>query len=272
MSTLDKMHKIVFFGDAVGKPGRKALNKIVPEIRAKYSPDFIIANVENLAHGKGVTLSTMAEIDQLGIDVYTGGNHIFEKRGLTEEVFAKYPNLIRPSNYAGEFPGKGWVRIEKDGQGYLIINLNARVFFNETHFGGLRSPFEEFDQLIAEHKRPGDLVFVDFHSEVSSEKKAFGFYVDGRASMVCGTHTHTPTADLRILPKGTGHVSDVGMIGAVNSILGAPIENSLAIFLGGKFIYDVEESNPIMVNAVYAEINDQGLATKVEKIYTEIDV
>jgi len=266
------MKKIIFFGDAIGKPGRKALLKVLPEVRAKYNPDFIIANVENLAHGKGVTLSTMAELDPLHIDAYTGGNHIFDKRDLTEAVFAKYPNLIRPANYVGEFPGKGWVRIEKDGQGYLIINLNAKVFFNESFFGGIRNPFEEFDRLILEHKKEGDVVFVDFHSEVSSEKKAFGFYVDGRASLVCGTHTHTPTADLRILPKGTGHVSDVGMIGAVNSVLGVPFENSLAIFMGGKFVYEVEESNPIMLNAVYAEINEQGLATKVEKIYTEVEV
>ncbi|MDB4939799.1 MAG: hypothetical protein JWO40_224 [Candidatus Doudnabacteria bacterium] len=266
------MHKIVFFGDAIGKPGRKALLKVVPEVREKYNPDFIIANVENLAHGKGVTPSTMAELDILHIDAFTGGNHIFEKKDLAQEVFDKYSNLIRPGNYQGNFPGKGWYRTEKNGQGYLIINLNAKVFFAEHYFGGISSPFEEFDKIIADQKRAGDVVFVDFHSEVSSEKKAFGFYVDGRASLVCGTHTHTPTADLRILPKGTGHVSDVGMIGAVNSVLGVPVESSLAIFLGGKFVYEVEESNPIMVNAVYAEINEQGLATKVEKFYTEVEV
>lgn len=266
------MKKIIFFGDAIGKPGRKALLKVVPEVREKYKPDFVIANVENLAHGKGVTLSTMAELDELKIDAYTSGNHIFDKKEFAAEVFNKYPNLVRPGNYVGDFPGKGWVRIEKDGQGYLIINLNAKVFFDKQFPGGILSPFEEFDKIIADQKRSGDVVFVDFHSEVSSEKKAFGFYVDGKASLVCGTHTHTPTADLRILPKGTGHVSDVGMIGAVNSVLGAPIQNSLAIFLGGKFVYEVEESNPIMVNAVYAEIDDNGLATKVEKFYTEVNV
>jgi metallophosphoesterase (TIGR00282 family) len=266
------MKKIIFFGDAIGKPGRKALLKVVPEVREKYQPDFIIANVENLAHGKGVTMSTLGELDVLKIDAYTGGNHIFEKRESADEVFEKYSNIVRPGNYLGDFPGKGWVRIEKGGQGYLIISLNAKVFFPESRFGGISSPFAEFDNIIVDQKRPGDIVFVDFHSEVSSEKKAFGFYVDGKASLVCGTHTHTPTADLRILPKGTGHVSDVGMIGAVNSVLGVPIENSMQIFLGGKFVYEVEESNPIMVNAVYAEIDENGLATKVEKFYTEVNV
>lgn len=264
------MTKILFFGDVVGKPGRKALRVCLPQLSEQYQPDFVIVNVENLAHGKGVTLGTMSEIADLGIDAYTSGNHIF-KKDEASQVFAKYPTLIRPANYEGDFPGNGFVRIEKDGQGYLVINLNAKVFFDSQFPAGIRNPFLEFDQIYANQRRPGDVVFVDFHSEVTSEKKAFGFYVDGRASMVCGTHTHTPTADLRILPKGTGHVSDVGMVGAVNSVLGAPIENSLGIFLGGKFVHDVEESNPIMVNAVYAEI-ENGLAVKAEKIYLEVSV
>lgn len=265
------MKKILFFGDAIGRPGRKALNKIMPELKEKYTPDLIVANVENLAHGKGVTLKTMAEIDQLGIDVYTSGNHVFDKGELSTEAFNKYPNLIRPQNYKGNLPGKGYYRLEKDGQGYLVINLNAMVFTDRRFPDGFENPFEGFDQIIAHQKRLGDIVLVDFHSELSSEKKAFGFYCDGRAHVVCGTHTHVPTADLRILPKGTAHVSDVGMIGALNSVLGVPIESSLSIFLRGKFVYEVEESNPIMVNAVYVEVeNDKAIA--VEKIYREIDV
>ncbi len=262
--------KILFFGDAVGKPGRKALHLVLPELREKYSPDFVIANVENLAHGKGVTIQTMAEIEDLGIDAYTSGNHIF-KKPESAGVFAKYPNLIRPNNYQGEYPGKGFVRIVKDGQGYLVINLNGTVFFETQFASGISNPFFDFDSILSQYKQPGDIVIVDFHAEATSEKKAFGYYVDGRAAAVLGTHTHTPTADLKILPKGTGHVSDVGMIGAVNSVLGAPIQNSLGIFLGGKFVYDVEESNPVMVNAVYIEAED-GLATKVEKIYKEVEV
>ncbi len=264
------MKKILFFGDIVGKTGRKALRLVLPQLVSQYKPDFIVANVENLAHGKGVTLSTMSDVDDLGIDVYTSGNHIF-KKDMAEEVFAKYPNLIRPENYSGDFPGHGFYRIEKNGQGYLVIDLNATVFFQGQFPAEIKNPFTEFDRLISEQKKPGDIVIVDFHSEASSEKKAFGFYVDGRAAMVCGTHTHVPTADLRILPKGTAHVSDVGMLGAVNSVLGAPIKNSLALFLGGKFVYDVEESNPIMVNGVYAEV-ENGLAIKAEKIYKEVDV
>src|SRR5258708_2201914 len=167
------MTKILFFGDIVGKPGRKAMRQVLPQLRQQYQPDFVIANVENLAHGKGVTLSTMAEIDHLGIDVYTSGNHIF-KKSEAPAVFEKYQNLIRPANYEGEFPGRGFVRIEKNGQGYLIINLNARVFFENQFPSGIRNPFLEFDQIYTQARKPGDIVFVDFHSEVTSEKKAFG--------------------------------------------------------------------------------------------------
>ena len=263
--------KVLFFGDTIGKPGRKALLKVLPQLREQYKPDFVIANVENLAHGKGVTVNTLEELAPLHIDVYTSGNHVFDKRELAEEAFAKYPSLIRPSNYIGDFPGKGFVRTEKNGQGYLVIGLNARVFFEKQFRGEIGNPFLEFDRIYQEQARPGDVVIVDFHSEATSEKKVFGFYVDGRASLVCGTHTHVPTADLRILPKGTAHVSDIGMNGAVNSVLGVPVENSLAIFMGGKFVFEVEESNPVMVNAVYAEI-ENGVAIKTEKVYLEVDV
>ena len=263
--------KLIFFGDIIGKPGRKALLAALPEIREKYKPDFVVVNVENIAHGKGVTVNSLAEIDGLGIDVMTSGNHVFDKGEQTAEAFAKNPNLSRPGNYVGDFPGRGFVRLEKNGQGYLIINLNARVFFENQFPGGIGSPFQEFDKIMAEQAKPGDVVFVDFHSEATSEKRAFGFYCDGRASLVCGTHTHVPTADLQILPKGTGYVSDVGMSGAVNSVIGVPVENSLAIFLGGSFKFEVAESNPIMVNAVYAEI-ENGRAVKVEKVYREVNI
>src|SRR6266481_1951620 len=209
--------KLLFFGDIIGKPGRKALLKALPGIREKYNPDFVIVNVENMAHGKGVTVKTMQEIESAGADAYTSGNHVFDKDLLSREALEKYPNLIRPANYLGDFAGRGFVRIEKNGQGFLVINLNAQVFFEKQFPGKIGSPFMEFDRIVAEQARPGDVVFVDFHSEATSEKRAFGFYTDGRASLVCGTHTHVPTADLQILPKGTGYVSDVGMTGALNS-------------------------------------------------------
>lgn len=266
-----QLMKILFFGDIIGKPGRRALLAALPAIREKYKPDFVVVNVENIAHGKGVTVNSIQELAPLDIDVYTSGNHVFDKGELTAESFKKFPNLIRPGNYIGDFPGQGSIRVEKNGQGYLIINLNATVFFENQFEGKIGSPFEEFDKILAREAKPGDLVFVDFHSEATSEKRAFGFYCDGRASLVAGTHTHVPTADLQILPKGTGYVSDVGMCGSLNSVIGVPVQNSLQIFLGGAFKFEVEEQNPIMVNAVYAEV-ENGRAVKVEKIYQEVNI
>ena len=268
--------KILFFGDTIGRVGRQALLLAVPDIRREYEPDFVSINVENIAHGKGVTVRTLEEIAPLGADAYTSGNHVFDKGEITAQAFAAYPQLIRPANYAGsflggEFPGRGFFRTEKNGQGFLVINLNAQVFFEKQFIGQITSPFAMLDQILNDHKRPDDIVIIDFHSEATSEKRAFGFYADGRAALVVGTHTHVATADLQILPKGTAYVSDVGMNGPLNSILGVPVQNSLEIFLGGKFSYEVEESNPVMINAVYAEI-ENGCAVKVEKIYREVNI
>lgn len=277
-------HTILFFGDIVGKPGRKALAQVLPELRAQYKPDAVIVNIENSSHGKGITPAVMAELAPLNIDAYTSGNHIFSKGEQTITAFEQNENVIRPANYQvdsvlskdvfvarGSFPGRGWYRFEKDGQSYLILNLNGQVFFEKQFAGSVTSPFAEIDSLLEQHAKPGDVILVDFHAEATSEKRAFGFYTDGRLSLVLGTHTHVPTADIQILPKGTGYVTDVGMCGAKNSVLGVPVENSLAIFHGGKFVYEIEEKDPISVNAVVAEVTD-GLCTKIEKVYREVDV
>lgn len=265
------MAKLIFFGDTIGKPGRKALLAALPAIREEYRPDFVVVNVENIAHGKGVTAKALKELEDLKIDAYTSGNHVYDKGDLSNEAFDLYPNLIRPANYGSDLSGKGFVRIEKNGQGYLIINLNAQVFFEKQFGGQISSPFQEFDKIIEEYKKSGDIVFLDFHSEVTSEKRAMGFWSDGRASLVCGTHTHVATADLQILPKGTGYISDTGMNGAKYSVLGVPIQNSLDLFMTGKFVFEVEDKNPIMVNAVFAEFDKQS-CIKVERIYREVNI
>ena len=277
--------KILFFGDIIGKPGRRALAQVLPEMRVQYKPDAVIVNVENSSHGKGVTTAVLAELAPLNIDAYTSGNHVFSKGEQTFAAFEHYPNVIRPANYQidakktgaefmrrGAFPGRGWYRFERDGHGYLVLNLNGQIFFEEQFHGSVTSPFAEFDSLIEQHAKPGDATIVDFHVEATSEARAFGFYADGRASLVLGTHTHVSTADAQVLPKGTGYITDVGMCGAKNSVLGVPVANSLAIFSGGKFVYEIEESNPISVNAVVAEIDGAGHCIKIEKIYREVEV
>ena len=283
------MAKILFIGDIIGKPGRQALREVLPMWKEEYKPDAVIVNVENIAHGKGVTINTLVNIEDLGIDCYTSGNHVFDKGELTKEAFEKYPQLIRPANYPGDLPGHGYYRFSKtlqplptlssEGeekpkeQQFLILNLNATVFFEKQFQGQISSPFAAIDELLTQQAQKGDIILIDFHSEATSEKVAFGFYCDGRVTAVLGTHTHVPTADARVLPKGTAYVSDVGMTGPLNSVIGVKIENSLNIFLGrGKFVMEPEENGPAMVNGVLIETNSEGKASSIQKLYRECRV
>ncbi len=293
------MIKILFVGDVVGKPGRAALRQVLPQWQEKYRPDVTIVNVENMAHGKGVTINTMREIEGLGIDVYTSGNHVFDKGDLSKECFGKYPNLIRPANFEGNLPGHGYYRFskelplppswEKEGelqssaplqkgkklgiyhQQFLVLNLNATVFMENQFNGDISNAFLALDRLLTDQAQKGDIIIVDFHSEATSEKIAFGFYADGRVTAVFGTHTHVPTADARILPSGTAYISDVGMTGALNSVLGVKKENALKKFLDPtvKFKNEPEEEGVAQVNGVIAEAGSDGKAAKIEKLYQE---
>lgn len=299
------MSKILFIGDVVGKSGRKILKDVLPQWREKYNPDVVIVNVENMAHGKGVTPMTMAEIESLDIDVYTGGNHIFNKKELTDQVFDKYQNLIRPANYEGNFPGHGYYRFAKevyfssslqrkpvtlsapsDGasppegennkvlrsmQQFLVISLNGQVFMDKQFDGAITNPFLALDQVLSQQSQKSDIIIVDFHCEATSEKIAFGLYVDGRISAVLGTHTHVPTADARVLPKGTAYISDVGMTGARDGVIGVKYENVVKRFLdpNQKFRNEPEEDGVLQINGVLIDIGNNQQATKIEKLYQE---
>ncbi len=263
--------KFLFIGDVVGKAGRRALVSVLPEWKEKYKPNVVIVNVENLAHGKGVTPSTMAEIDRLGIDVYTSGNHIFKKNSLSEECFEKFPNLIRPANFGSGLPGFGYYRFEKQGRQYLVLNLNGKVFFENQFNGEISNPFLAVDELLTQQSQKDDIIIMDFHSEATSEKVAMGFYIDGKISAVLGTHTHVATADSRILPGGTAYISDVGMTGARDSIIGVKKENAMLMFLEkDKFKNEPEEKGTLMVNGALIEILPNGKAQKIERLYQEI--
>lgn len=263
------MAKILFIGDIVGKPGRKILCEVLPLWKEKYQPDVTIVNVENMAHGKGVTLKTLAEIDELGIDCFTGGNHIFNKD--SEPCFEKYNKLIRPANFGNKLPGHGYYRFSKDNQQYLVINLNANVFMDKQFDGPIANPFLALDELLTGQSQKGDIIIVDFHSEASSEKIAFGYYADGRVAAVLGTHTHVPTADARVLPGGTAYISDVGMTGPRDGVLGVIKENVLRKFLHPeeKFKNEVEEQGTMQINGVMVEVSDNGKAKSITKLYQE---
>ncbi len=263
------MSKILFIGDVVGKPGRKALAQVLPVWKEKYQPDAVIVNVENLAHGKGVTLSTLAEIDALGVDCMTSGNHIYKKPQFAEECFEKYPKLIRPANFGGANPGFGYYRFSKNGQQYLAVNLNGQVFMENQFAGVLENPFLAADKILEQEAQKGDIIIVDLHAEATSEKIAFGWHVDGKVSAVFGTHTHVPTADARTLPGGTAYITDVGMTGSLNSVIGVKKENVLKKFLEqDKFINELEEGGPLQVNGALVAV--EGKAVSIQKLYQEV--
>ena len=249
------------------------MRQVLPQWKEKYKPDVIIVNVENMAHGKGVTMHTMAEIKDLGIDCYTSGNHVFDKGALSDECFENYDNLIRPSNIASSYKGHGYYRFAKNNQQYLVINLHGTVFLEKEFGGTVTNAFLAIDKLLIEQSQKGDIIIIDLHAEATSEKVAFGHYVDGRVSFITGTHTHVPTADARVLPGGTAYVTDAGMTGPRDGVIGVKKENVLAKFLdpNTKFKNDPEEDGVMMIHGVLVEVESEKLKVKsIEKLYQEI--
>lgn len=261
--------KIVAFGDIIGRSGRRALATIIPDIRKEYSPDLIIGNGENLAHNEGTTEKTMNEILSNGIDFITMGDHAFDREPEMKKIFEKgsYP-IIRPANFPPGTLGTGIKIIKIKKTKIAIINLLGRVFLRQI----VDCPFRCADNLLSEIKKQAKIIICDFHAEATSEKKAMGFYLDGKVSLVYGTHTHIPTADEQILPQKTAYLTDIGMIGPKKSIIGANPENSIKHFLTQMpFNYEISQDNNIEVNGIYIEIDiDTGRAitfTRIRKFY-----
>ena len=220
--------KILFIGDVVGKSGRRALRRFLPELQDETEADLTVVNAENAAGGFGVTAGVLEELlEQSQIDVLTSGNHIWDKREALDLIQAE-PRLLRPHNYPEDTPGSGWiVATASNGVRVGVLNIMGTVFMHPT----LDCPFSSAHLAI--EKRPSDVqaVLVDFHAEATSEKVAMGWYLDGRVSAVVGTHTHVPTADERVLPQGTAHISDVGRTGCYNSVIGMQTEKVLRRFV-----------------------------------------
>lgn len=262
---------ILFFGDIVGKISRQAIKKIIPELKKELQPDLIMANVENLAHGKGVTENTLQEMLDAGISAFTSGNHI-TKKGDFKEILEnkKYP-LVRPANYPPSVPGREYIKVKAGKKDVYIINFSGRVSIRED----FDCPFRKFDELKKLLKlKKNDIVIVDFHAETTSEKVAFGFYVDGQVSAVLGTHTHIPTADEKILSKGTGYITDVGMVGPVDSVLGIKKEGVIETYLtqvGSK--HELIEQGEVVVNAIVLDIDDKsGKCKDIKRIKRIINI
>ncbi|MFA4873391.1 MAG: TIGR00282 family metallophosphoesterase [Patescibacteria group bacterium] len=263
--------RILFFGDIVGKLGRRALATVIPEARESLQPDAIIVNGENLAHGMGITRKTLTEILTLGIDAVTSGNHISDKDEFTAILTERESRVIRPANYPPGVPGSGMCTIPVGSRTLTVINLMGRVFMSEN----LDCPFRTLDTLLqsAEVKQ-SNAIIVDFHAEATSEKTALGWYADGRVSALLGTHTHIPTADARILTDGTAYVTDVGMVGGRDGVIGVERQGPLKGFLtqlSTKF--EVLESGVAQINAVLIDIDPASRrATAITRFDREISI
>ncbi len=254
------MLKILFFGDICGEPGRRAVKKRLPEIVANEQPDLILANVENLAHGKGVTPKTLEELINIGMHGFTSGNHIFSKRDLSVQVFSQYGDrIVRPANFPEGYPGKGAAVIKTKKGDVLIGNFMGNVFMEKQFRDPVASPFAVFDKWYADHKGDYAATLIDFHAEATSEKIAFGYYIEGKVSAMLGTHTHVPTADYKILPGGTAYMTDVGMCGADDSVLGVKKEISIERFTSGQYLpFDIpEDASAAQLSYVIIEIDEK---------------
>jgi metallophosphoesterase (TIGR00282 family) len=220
--------RILIVGDIVGEPGRRLLERFLPEIRREQGVEFVVVNGENAAHGHGITESiARGWLDELGVDVITTGNHAFDAKG-SEQVFAHEPRLLRPANYPPGTPGSGFVKLHTpSGQEVLVMNLIGRVFMQPAD-----DPFRTADSVLM--KERADVVLVDIHAEATSEAQAMGWHLDGRATAVLGTHRHVPTLDAKLLPGGTAFVTDIGMTGPYDSVIGMTKEASLSRFLKAR--------------------------------------
>ncbi len=222
--------KILYVGEIVAKPGREIVQKFLPEIIKEYKPDMVFANCENLSGGRGITEEKIEQMRMVGIDYFTSGEHIFQEKG-TEDFINNVP-VLRPANYPEGTIGEGYKIIDSGKKGkVLLINLMGL-----TSFGGknafLDNPFSKIDEILEKTKdEKVDAKIVDFHAEATSEKYSMGFYLDGRVDAVIGTHTHVPTCDNMVLPKGTLYLTDVGMCGAIDSSLGVKVDITIKMFL-----------------------------------------
>ncbi len=241
---------ILMIGDICGKDGRRAAAYFIPQLQQEYALDMIIANGENSAGGIGITSPVLAELLALNIDVITSGNHIWDKKEIFGFIDTE-TKLIRPANYPPDTPGLGYCLTTKKDCRIAVVNLAGRAFMPP-----IDCPFRKVDEIVNELKSQCDMIMVDFHAETTSEKMAMGWYLDGRVSCVAGTHTHIQTADERILPQGTAYITDLGMVGAWNSVLGVDKDVVIKKFVTGLPVKFTLATGPAVFCALLIAINE----------------
>ena len=257
--------RVLFIGDVVGSPGRRGLAAAMPALRDRHRPDFVIVNGENSAGGLGITEKTAGDLFDAGADLITTGNHVYRHRDAYRYLDSA-ENVIRPANYAHGNPGRGHAVIEGEAGRLAVINLSGTVSLRAA-----RSPFTEADALLERLREDADAVLVDFHAEVTSEKVAMGWHLDGRAAAVLGTHTHVPTADARVLPGGTAFITDVGMTGARAGVIGVKKEGALESLITQMPVRFETADEDIWVMGAAVQMNESGLADSIEQVLVPAD-
>ncbi len=250
--------RVLFIGDVVGSPGRRGLREAMPNIRAEHSPDLIVVNGENSAGGMGITERTANDIFGAGAGVITTGNHVYRHRDAYE-FLDRCERVVRPANYPRANPGRGHTVVEAGGMRVAVVNLSGGAGLKVA-----RSPFDVADEIL--DRVQADAFLVDFHAEMTSEKVAMGWHLDGRVAAVLGTHTHVPTADARVLPAGTAFISDVGMTGSRASILGVKTEQALAALMTQMPTRFETATEDVWVMGAVVEVNQRGLADSIQQV------
>jgi metallophosphoesterase (TIGR00282 family) len=252
---------ILFVGDVVGGLGRRTLLGLLPSLRERFAPDFVVVNGENIAGGLGITPKLADELLGGGVDAITLGNHTYRRAEINSYLDSGKP-IVRPANYLASQPGRGFTVVEKDGVRLGVVNLSGNI-----HLRAGRVAFLEIDTVLAELEGRVDHVLVDMHAELTSEKVAMGWYLDGRVTAVVGTHTHVPTADLRVLPGGTAYITDVGMTGPRGGVLGVKKEQSIQSLRTHMNVrYETSDEDP-WINAVVIRCSPRPLrAATIEQV------
>lgn len=258
--------KILFIGDVVGSPGRSTLKEYLPKLKSKYRPDVTIVNAENAASGKGLTKKIYHELITAGADILTMGNHMWDKKEIFDFI-DDVDNLARPVNFPANNPGKGYVTGTYNGKKIAVINAQGRTFMQP-----IDCPFETLDQLVDKLRQETKHIFIDFHAEATSEKLAISWFLDGRVTAVAGTHTHVPTADERILPEGTAHITDTGMTGPYDGIIGMDKDTIINRFRNGLPARFEVTDGRTQLNGLFIESDQQtGLAKSIKRIQISDD-
>ena len=258
--------KILFIGDIVGSPGREAVRKLLPELKREYRLNFVIANAENSAGGSGLTAAVAGDLFDSGADVLTSGDHIWKKREIMD-IINQEERILRPVNFPAGAPGRGaGVFRTKENLKVGVVNVNGRVFME-----ALDCPFRTVASAVGELSKETCIIVVDIHAEATSEKVALGWYLDGKVSAILGTHTHIQTADEKILPQGSAYITDAGMTGPMDSVIGRRIEDVLERFITAVPVrFEVASAN-IQLHGVVVEIDEQtGKARSIVRIQKKL--